>query len=255
MRPADLGHIRQKRLGQATFFPQVADATTEADGKRDCHAPSFSVFCDLLFGLPNNERWGSKTTMNRLTASSLVLFWLLSAIGCRQGSSKGSDMTVAHAAEQHPSWYITDLGTKVIDLPELFSGISVDGMWYATSSIRDKQLIAPIAVKIDCSRPVKICRENDATVAMGILRPDTTDYTISIWNRDQLIAEDTDDGKCKITHRVVMDFKSQTVTLTDLPSQIDSKECKLYQDANSYILHRGQVMLFPPATYDPLAKK
>lgn len=164
-------------------------------------------------------------------------------------------MVVARAAEQHSAWYITDLGSKVIDIPESFGGISVDGMWYATSSIRDKQLIAPIAVKIDCSRPVKICREVDATVAMEILQPETTDYAISKWNRDQLIAEDTDEGKCDITHRLVMDFQSQTVTLTDLPSQVDSAECRMYKDANSYILHGGQVMLYPPATYDPLEKK
>ncbi len=193
--------------------------------------------------------------MNRLTVSLLALVWILPAIGCRSGSSKAGEMVVARAAEQHSAWYITDLGSKVIDIPESFGGISVDGMWYATSSIRDKQLIAPIAVKIDCSRPVKICREVDATVAMGILQPETTDYAISKWNRDQLIAEDTDEGKCDITHRLVMDFQSQTVTLTDLPSQVDSAECRMYKDANSYILHGGQVMLYPPATYDPLEKK
>jgi hypothetical protein len=138
-------------------------------------------------------------------------------------------------------------------LPESFGEISVDGMWYATSSIREKQLIAPIAVKIDCSRPIKICREIDATIAMGILQPDTTEYVISVWNGDQLIAEDSDEGKCNITHRLAMDFKSKTVTLTDLPSQVDTAECRMYKDANSYILHEGQVMLFPPASYAPLA--
>jgi len=193
--------------------------------------------------------------MNRLTASSFGLFCLLSAIGCRQVFSKTADTPAAHAAEQHSSWYITDIGTEVIDFPEVFGGISVDGMWYATSSIKDKQLLEPIAVKIDCSRPVKICREIDATTAMGILKPDTTDYAISTWNSDQLIAEDSNEGKCNVTHRLVMDFQSKTVTLTDLPSQVDTKECRMYRDANSYILHRGEVMLFPPADYDPLGKK
>ena len=172
-----------------------------------------------------------------------------------------STCTVAQTAQpksepKQPYWYVTDTGTKVLyDGEDGKDGILLaDGMWYATSSIRDKQLIAPISVKIQCGKSVGICREFDAT-AMGILQPDMTEYVVATWNSERIVAEDSEEGPCKISHRLVVDFKSKTVTLTDLPSQVGNAECKSYRDANSYILHGGQVMLFPLANYDPLAKK
>jgi hypothetical protein len=166
-----------------------------------------------------------------------------------------SGQTSTKPAPDPPSWYITDLGTKVVDVNGPSGYVYVQGMWYATSSIEDKQLIAPIAVKISCDKDGNTCREMDATVAMGILEPDITDYVISTWTREHVVAEDTDERACKITHRLVVDLQSRTVTLTDLPSQVDTKECRMYRDANSYILHGGQVMLYPSATYEPLRKR
>jgi hypothetical protein len=154
-----------------------------------------------------------------------------------------------------PSWYITDTGTKVVHFDGKDDYLPIHGMWYSTSAAKEKQLIAPIVVRIGCGKTVAICREVDATVAMGILQPDVIDYVISSWSVERIDAEDSDEGPCKITHRLVVDFKSKTVTLTDLPSQVDTTECKMYRDANSYILHGGQVMLFPPANYHPLEKK
>lgn len=166
-----------------------------------------------------------------------------------------SGQSSAKPASEAPSWYITDLGTEVVDSDRPSGYMYVQGMWYATSSIKEKQLIAPIAVKISCYKGGNTCREVDATVAMGILEPDLTDYAISAWTRRHIVAEDTDEGKCKITHRLVVDFQSKTVTVTDLPSQVDTKECQMYRDANSYILHGGQVMLYPWAVYDPRRKQ
>jgi hypothetical protein len=187
-----------------------------------------------------------------------TLLLAISLIGCK-GNSPSNGQAVVHAADQSPSWYITDLGTKVIDddkFDRITRGeLTVDGMWYATSSIKDKQLVDPIAVKIDCDREVHICREFDATVSMGMLKPDSDDFRISTWDAKHLLAVDENEGKCNITHRLVMDFDSRTVTLTDLPSQVDTAECRMYRDANSYVLHDGGVMLYPPAHYDPLAKK
>ena len=171
-------------------------------------------------------------------------FYILPVSSGSQASTK--------AAPEAPSWYITDLGTKLVYPDQPNGYIYVKGMWYATNLVKEKQLIAPIAVKITCNKDRNNCQEIDATVAMGILQPDTTDYEISTWTREQIVAEDTDDGTCKITHRLVLNFQSKTVTVTDLPSQVDTKECKIYGDANSYILHGGQVMLYPWATYDPL---
>jgi hypothetical protein len=179
---------------------------------------------------------------------AVPVFLAVSALALAQtAQSKGTVIA--------PSWYITDTGIKVLDDDGKDGILLADGMWCATSSIRDKQLIAPIAVKIECGKSAATCREIDATIAFGILHPDMTEYAISIWNTQRIVAEDSNEGPCKITHRLIMDFKSKTVTLTDLPSQADTKECKMYRDANSYILHGGQVMLFPSASYDPLAQK
>jgi hypothetical protein len=179
---------------------------------------------------------------------AVAVFLIVSVCGFSQTTQSKNTSNV-------PSWYITDTGAKVVHFDGTADYISVDGMWYATSAIPNKQLIAPIVVKIECTKSAAVCREVDATVAMGILRPDTTDYAISTWTAERIAAEDSDEGACKISHRLVVDFKSKTVTLTDLPSQVDTPECKMYKDANSYILHSGQVMLFPWARYDPLAKK
>jgi hypothetical protein len=186
---------------------------------------------------------------------SLFLLFLLSLIYGQADQNKANRLETQPNAEQSneaPDWYITDTGIEVVDGDGSGGYFLVEGMWYATSSIKDKQLTAPIAVKIACSRQVNICRESDATIAMGILQPDLTDYDVSVWNRQRIVAEDSDEGPCKISHRLVIDFKSKTVTLTDLPSQVQTTECKHYRDANSYILHGGQVMLVPTPRYNPL---
>ena len=194
--------------------------------------------------------------MNRVVvlASSLSCALAMVSIGCEHHSVTNKS-TIVNASDQTPSWYITDIGLKVIHDDGSDGEVTVDGMWYATSSIKDKQLVDPIAVKIDCGRDAHICREFDATISMGILKPDSDDYKILAWDSKQLLAVDADEGPCRVTHRLAMDFTSQSVTLTDLPSQIDTAQCRLLRDANSYVLHGGQVMLFPSAHYDPLAKK
>jgi hypothetical protein len=179
----------------------------------------------------------------------VIAFLAVSALAVAQTAKPKDD-------PKEPYWYITDTGSKVVHFDGVDGFLPISGMWYATSDTQDKQLIAPIAVNIQCSKSDGTCREVDATVAMGaILQADSTDYTISVWNTEQIVAEDADEGPCKLSHRLVVNFKSKTVTLTDLPSQVDTKACNSYRDANSYILHGGQVMLFPPASYHPLEKK
>lgn len=132
---------------------------------------------------------------------------------------------------------------------------SAQGFWQSTSTSKDKQLVFPIAVKISCDRGEKICRETYATVQLGVLSADSTEYEVSSWNEKGVIADDTDEGECGIAHRLSIDFKSNSVTVTDYPKKINSSQtCKVFQDANSYALHGGQLMLYPPAPWDPLAK-
>jgi hypothetical protein len=42
MRSADLGHIRELRLREATFSPYIADSSAKADRERYCHSAMIS---------------------------------------------------------------------------------------------------------------------------------------------------------------------------------------------------------------------
>lgn len=187
--------------------------------------------------------------MNRAIALLMLTF------GCLQIGASKSDSPHKDEPVQPPSWFVTDLGEQVVDDDTDMGIVSAQGMWYSTSSAKSEQLIAPISVKILCSRTMNTCRESDATMAMGILQSDTTDYEVSLWDKDRIVAEDADEGPCRISHRLVIDFQSRTITLTDLPSQVTSADCKYYRNAKSYILHGGQAMLIPTPTYNPLKQK
>jgi hypothetical protein len=127
-----------------------------------------------------------------------------------------------------------------------------EGFWQSTSSSKDKQLAFPMAVSINCTQNNMACTESQATVVLGLLKADLVEYEISSWTKDGVVADN--EGSCGIGHRLSLDFKSNTVTVTDYPKRVLGGDCQPFQDANSYILHGGGLMLSPPATWDPLAK-
>jgi hypothetical protein len=132
---------------------------------------------------------------------------------------------------------------------------SAEGFWQSTSSSKDKQSVFPIAIKISCDRYSKTCREAEATVAFGVLKPDLIEFAISSWTDSGIVADDTDEGSCSIGHRLSIDFKSNSVTVTDYSKKVsDNPLCKGFQDATSYVLQGGELVLYPPALWDPLAK-
>lgn len=177
---------------------------------------------------------------------------LLAMLGCSRHSTSETN-AAAHAAGEGPKWVKTETALRVGDYDGL---VLAQGFWQSTSSSRERQLVSPIAVKIECHREERVCREADAEVFMGILQSDLHEYTVSAWTRAGIVADDTDEGACAIGHRLVVDFKSNSVTVTDYPKKVNGTEnCKAFQDANSYALHGGQWMLYPPAPWDQLAKK
>jgi hypothetical protein len=118
-----------------------------------------------------------------------------------------------------------------------------DGYWQATDKSEDKQLISKIAAKISCSKPEAVCREADATMFIA-LEPDTHDYSISSWTEHGIVADDSDEGQCAIGHRLSIDFDRNSVTVTDYPKSIGGKDCKPFQNANSYALHGGDLLMY-----------
>lgn len=97
-----------------------------------------------------------------------------------------------------------------------------------------------------------ICTESQATVVLGELKADLVEYDISSWTEDGVVADN--EGDCGIGHRLSLDFKSNSVTVTDYPKRVLGGDCKPFQDASSYALHGGGLILSPPAAWDPLAK-
>jgi hypothetical protein len=129
---------------------------------------------------------------------------------------------------------------------------STEGFWQSTSSSKDKQLAFPVAVSITCTRNKLTCTESQATVVLGFLKADLVEYVISGWTEDRVVADS--EGNCGVGHRLSLDFKSNSVTVTDYPTKALGGDCKAFQDANSYVLRGGGLMLSPNATWDALAE-
>jgi len=183
------------------------------------------------------------------------LLMLLCILGCNRGSSRPASANVVQAAETPvPKWIKNEIPLTVFRHEVRGYGrASAEGFWQATSTEKDKQLVWPIAVKIECDREPKVCRETDAVVQLGLLQPESVDYEISSWTSTGILADDSDE--CN-RHSLTIDFKTNSVTVTDYPVkkvQGDSI-CKPLHEAYSYSLHGGQLQLYPPPAWDPLAK-
>jgi hypothetical protein len=121
---------------------------------------------------------------------------------------------------------------------------SAKGFWQSTEQSSGKQLAEEIAAKIECFRDENVCRESDAIVFMGLVEPDSNEYAISSWTSSGIVADDTNEGPCAIGHKLSIDFKSNSVVVTDYPKKLGgSKDCRPFQTANSYSLHGGALGL------------
>lgn len=193
-----------------------------------------------------------------------VFMLLLSVFSCNRGALRSESGNVAHAAEpQAAKWFKNEIPLTVhvsVDpaIPRIGYGghgsASANGFWQSTSTEKGKQLVWPIAVKIECDREAKVCRETDATVQLGFLQPDEVEYEISSWSEHGIVADDADECNRR---SLAIDFKTNSVTVTDYPIkkvQGDS-DCKPLHEAYSYALHGGQLQLYPPAPWNPLGKR
>lgn len=148
-----------------------------------------------------------------------------------------------HSLFVSPKWVAVKSQLNVYH-DEKYGYASVEGYWQSTDKAEDKQLVSKIAAKISCLREENTCRESDATIFMGFLKPDTHDYPISSWNDYGIVADDPDEGSCGIGHRLSIDFVSNSVTVTDYPKSIGVKDCEAFQNANSYALQGGDLLMY-----------
>ncbi len=101
--------------------------------------------------------------------------------------------------------------------------VSAEGHWRPTDNAPDKQLVNKIAVKLRCEREQHVCREIDASLFMGVLTPDLTEYEISSWTDTGIVADASDDSECGIGNRLSIDFKANSVIVTDYPKKVGGK--------------------------------
>lgn len=184
-----------------------------------------------------------------LEVKKLSLLVLLAAVGCK--SHPVGDMPV-YAETDLPHWAVTDLGTGVLKdpYPTSYGYLVVDGFWVPTNE--RKKLPFPLAVKIECDRSEGVCREIGAQVSFGVLVPSMEEYRITSWTRSSVVADD--ETTCQIGHRLTVSLTAKSVTVVDYPTTAmgahDNKFCKALNDASSYVLHDGAILLDGSVPFD-----
>jgi hypothetical protein len=142
-----------------------------------------------------------------------------------------------------PKWIEAKIPLSIIR-DESIGWVSAEGYWESIDPSPEKRLVSRIAAKIDCTRGEGICREIDAEITIGTLGPDSSEYRISNWDKTGIVAEDEGHGSCSMGHRLMIDFKTNAISVVDYPTKIAStKLCEAFQTVNSYALHGGSYML------------
>jgi hypothetical protein len=151
---------------------------------------------------------------------------------------------LTHDFLRGPQWTETDIPLDIQN--DSFGGgyVSAEGHWQSTDPDPSQGLFGQIAAKIICQRDQGTCEETDAQMMMGVLQPGTHTYQVSKWTKDGIIADDNDEGACKLGHRLSIDFGAHSIIVTDYPTSTSVTEfCKSFQTASSYALRGGDVML------------
>lgn len=187
-----------------------------------------------------------------------VLICLICQTASAQVGSKNQSSQKSDLVAKTSRWVKMEV-PLVVSHDESTGWASAEGFWQSTNPNKDQQLANPIAAKITCAHDEKICREVDATVMVfmlpwGSLNADSVEYSVFTWTRTGIVA-DTDANGCGKASRLTIDFKSNSVIVTDYPTKINvPKFCKAFQAADSYALHGGSWVLMPPPVWNPLEK-
>jgi hypothetical protein len=121
---------------------------------------------------------------------------------------------------------------------------SADGFWLLLSDDPKNQIAWPTVVHLSCDRSEKTCTEIYASVESGVLKVDSSEYKISRWDANGIEADGTNEGLCDVGHRLVLDFKTNSVVATDYPKRLSTNDlCKAVQQPNTYVLRGGKLSL------------
>jgi hypothetical protein len=184
-----------------------------------------------------------------------LLLLLVLLTGCKGRPAQNVSVV---AATTPLRWVVNDSGTEVIHNPYPTADglLSVDGFWVPTSTAGAKQLPLPLAVKIECDRSERVCREFGAQVSFGVLVPSESVYSISSWTASGIEADDNY-ATCSTRHRMTVDFQSKTVSVVDYPTAATATNsnpiCDAFKDSSSYVLHDGAIILNGSVPFDQSA--
>lgn len=156
-----------------------------------------------------------------------------------------------HDSTSDPVWQAVDAPLK--DFHFTCTPNKVDcffrgkGVWRSTSG-PESELAWPTISSISCDKPRRVCSETYATVDdMGRLDVDATDFEVSLWTNDKIIAS-TVVGLCDVGNQIIVDLSAKTVSRQTYPTQpLTNDLCKAFTRTNTYLLHGGGWTLQPAA--------
>ncbi len=224
----------------------VAGCSTSSVGIPDMHQAEMNAYCSALA----QEKEGSNTAFK--TVETFFSWKLHTCVQAEIGREKDwftYDLNdISHGFLRGPGIAKTEI-PLMVQLNNEYGIASVEGYWESTDSGKDRQLVSSIVANIQCDRDEKVCRERDGTLFMGMLGSDQHEYHISSWSPRAIIADGDDDAKCGIGHRLIIDSESKSVVVNDYPKKLtNDPDCKAFQNANSYALKGGSLMMFNAET-------
>ena len=88
------------------------------------------------------------------------------------------------------------------------------------------------------------------------LQAKSTEKTASTWTRTGIVADNTDANPCGEASRLTIDFKSNSVVVTDYPTKVHIPEfcINASEGADSYALHGGSWVVMPAPVWNPLSE-
>ena len=116
-----------------------------------------------------------------------------------------------------------------------YANASAEGYWKEMDDSPGKKLVGNVAVSIGCDREERLCKESQALVFGGLVKPDLVEYKVSSWTATGIVAETDDDGgftQCPMEHRL---------TVVDYAKTPDKQKCAAESSPNSYTLQGGSI--------------
>ena len=101
-----------------------------------------------------------------------------------------------------------------------YAHASAEGYWKEMDDSPGKKLVSNVAVSLSCDRDELLCKESQALVFGGLVKPSLVEYKVSSWTAERIVADNDDDSssRCPMGHRLTVDLKRNSVVVVDYPT-------------------------------------